>query len=337
MAYYIQIRNKPFGPFNTEQLNEMKDNGKLGRSTLISENKIDWVIAESFEFLFPPQQQPTQQIHTTTQSSPTFTTPATSPTSEPSSWFYSYDGVEGYGPVTTSAIIQMIKSGTLRAESVAWQDGQFAQNISKIPQFSELFGTSQISATKNQNEIFPSKSDLFCSACGCSLVPSSNVCPSCGRSVGSLRQNFAGNSSGIKTDSTGIGYADVLKKYADFSGRARRREYWNFTICNLLIIPLLLGSIGIITIFIMTAFEATIGMKFIVAYFLLAVYLIYNILILLPSIAVCVRRLHDMGNSGWMILIPLIPVIGSIILIVFLVLDSQPGNNQYGENPKYIP
>ncbi|MDR1053282.1 MAG: DUF805 domain-containing protein [Planctomycetaceae bacterium] len=296
MAYYIQIRNKPFGPFNTEQLNEMKDNGKLGRSTMISENKIDWITAESIDFLFPAQQQPAQQP----QISPTPITPATPSILEPSEWYYSNNGVDGYGPVAVSEIVRLIKSGTLRADSVAWQDGQFAQNLNELPQFSELFNSTY------------------------------------GLDVGSRKQNFTGNSHAVKTDFAGTGYADVLKKYADFSGRARRREFWNFTICNLMIFPLLLISIGIITIFIMTAFDATTAMKFIVAYCLAAVFLIYNVLILLPSIAVCVRRLHDTGNSGWMILIQLIPFIGAIILIVFLVQDSQPGNNQYGENPKYI-
>ena len=65
-------------------------------------------------------------------------------------------------------------------------------------------------------------------------------------------------------------------------------------------------------------------------------YGIYLLAIILPSLAVAVRRLHDIGKSGWMILISLIPLIGGIWLLVLLVTDSNPGNNQYGPNPKEI-
>ena len=62
--------------------------------------------------------------------------------------------------------------------------------------------------------------------------------------------------------------------------------------------------------------------------------LIYALALLIPSIAVSVRRLHDIGKSGWFILIALIPAIGAIILLIFMVTDSNPGDNQYGPNPK---
>lgn len=62
--------------------------------------------------------------------------------------------------------------------------------------------------------------------------------------------------------------------------------------------------------------------------------LIYQLAVLVPSIAVSVRRMHDIGKSGWMLLVGLIPVIGVLILLYFTVLDSQPGNNEYGPNPK---
>ena len=63
---------------------------------------------------------------------------------------------------------------------------------------------------------------------------------------------------------------------------------------------------------------------------------LYSLAILIPSIAVVVRRLHDTGRSGWWLLIGLIPVLGSIVLIVFFVLDSEPGENAYGANPKAL-
>ena len=111
-------------------------------------------------------------------------------------------------------------------------------------------------------------------------------------------------------------YLDILKnKYATFSGRARRKEYWMFFLINLLIAM----AIGIV--------EAMIGLGGILG-------LLYALAMLIPGIAVSVRRLHDTGRSGWWLLIGFIPFIGWIVVLVFMVLDSQPGDNQYGPNPK---
>jgi uncharacterized membrane protein YhaH (DUF805 family) len=65
-------------------------------------------------------------------------------------------------------------------------------------------------------------------------------------------------------------------------------------------------------------------------------YFLYVLAILIPGLAVAVRRLHDVGKSGWMILISLIPLIGAIWLLVLMVTDSNPGENQYGPNPKEV-
>jgi uncharacterized membrane protein YhaH (DUF805 family)/predicted RNA-binding Zn-ribbon protein involved in translation (DUF1610 family) len=318
MAYYIQIRNKAFGPFNTEQLSEMKFNGKISRTTLISENKIDWVNAENLEFLFTVAAKNDQQVSVTTNASSALSTVTWTP--EPVNWFYSLDGKDGYGPVTVSAIIQMINSGTLHPDSVAWQEGQFAKKLIELPQFSKQFNNTL------QNKNTSGTVDSVCSSCGSQFVPSSNFCPNCGTSR-------IPNSDSI--NSTGIGYADVLKKYADFNDRARRSEYWRFTVYNQIILPLVLISLGIILIFVLTAFgvrrEVNIGVVIVLS----AVYLLYNLLIFLPSLAVCVRRLHDTGNSGWMILMMLIPIVGFIILFILLIQDSQPATNKYGINPKF--
>ena len=107
-------------------------------------------------------------------------------------------------------------------------------------------------------------------------------------------------------------YIEVLKKYAVFSGRARRAEYWYFYLFNFLIgFVLALISEGILA-----------G--------------IYSLGTLIPGLAVSVRRLHDTNRSGWWLLIGLIPFIGNIILIYFLAQDSQPGENKYGSNPKEL-
>jgi uncharacterized membrane protein YhaH (DUF805 family) len=113
-----------------------------------------------------------------------------------------------------------------------------------------------------------------------------------------------------------------MKKYGDLSGRARRKEYWMFHLFNVIftIAVVILASIfG-------TASEEDLGLRVIYGLFALA--------IILPTLSATVRRLHDVGKSGWWILISIIPLIGDIWLFVLMVTDSQPGDNQYGPNPK---
>lgn len=116
-------------------------------------------------------------------------------------------------------------------------------------------------------------------------------------------------------------YLAALKKYADFSGRARRKEYWFFALFNFLITLALIFvdvSIGGLSP------EAGLGMFS----------GLYSLGVLIPSIAVTVRRLHDSDKTGWWILIGLIPLIGAIVMLVFMVIDGTPGNNSYGSDPK---
>ena len=113
----------------------------------------------------------------------------------------------------------------------------------------------------------------------------------------------------------------LTKKYACFSGRARRQEYWLFALFNF-IAGIIIGVIAgvLVSVTNVTAF-AYLGS-------------IYNLAVLIPGLAVLFRRLHDTGRSGWWWLLAFIPFIGWIVLIVFCCLDSQPGENQYGPNPK---
>jgi len=117
-------------------------------------------------------------------------------------------------------------------------------------------------------------------------------------------------------------YFKVLKQYADFSGRARRKEYWMFVLFNAII------SIGI-----MTTIAGILSVLRIVAGI---IFILYVFAVFMPALAVMVRRLHDVGKSGWMLLITLIPLVGTVWLLVLLATDSEPGNNQYGANPKGI-
>jgi uncharacterized membrane protein YhaH (DUF805 family) len=109
-------------------------------------------------------------------------------------------------------------------------------------------------------------------------------------------------------------YIEVWKKYAVFAGRARRREYWIFTLINL-VVSVLLAFV-----------DAILGT--------MLIGLIYALAVLLPSIAVTVRRLHDTGRSGWWALIVLLPVLGVIVILVMMCFDSQSGDNAWGPNPK---
>jgi len=113
-------------------------------------------------------------------------------------------------------------------------------------------------------------------------------------------------------------YVTVLKNYAVFSGRARRAEYWYFVLFNIIINILL------------AIFSNVIGDNIGI------LGLLYALAVLIPAIAVGVRRLHDTNRSGWWLLISLIPLIGAIVIIVLMALDSHPGENQYGANPKGI-
>ena len=110
-------------------------------------------------------------------------------------------------------------------------------------------------------------------------------------------------------------YLTCLKEhYADFKGRVRRKEYWMFVLFNVIVSMVLTILGGLIKC-------SWIGS-------------LYSLAVLVPILAVSVRRLHDTGRSGWWILISLIPVVGAIWLIVLLCLDSQPEANEWGENPK---
>lgn len=109
-------------------------------------------------------------------------------------------------------------------------------------------------------------------------------------------------------------YLDVLRKYADFSGRARRKEYWMFTLVNFIIMVAL------------TVIEGALGGPGIIA-------MLYSLAVLIPTIAVAVRRLHDTGRSGWWLLLTLIPIAGLIVLI-FLIFAGEGAENDYGINPK---
>ena len=120
-------------------------------------------------------------------------------------------------------------------------------------------------------------------------------------------------------------YVKALQNYANFSGRARRSEYWYFALFNLFAII----STAILDRLFGTTFDMGFGPS---PYGYITI--LYYFFIFIPSLAVLVRRLHDVGKSGWFILISLIPLIGAIWLLVLTFTDSDTGDNAYGPNPK---
>lgn len=109
----------------------------------------------------------------------------------------------------------------------------------------------------------------------------------------------------------------VLRKYAQFDGRAHRTEYWNFFLFNVLI------YLGISVV------EALVGLGGLVSG-------LYGLAVLVPGIAAAVRRLHDTGRAGWWVLLALVPLVGAIALLVLLAQEGEPGANAYGEGPSRV-
>lgn len=115
-------------------------------------------------------------------------------------------------------------------------------------------------------------------------------------------------------------YFKVLRNYVNFEGRARRKEFWYYTLCSFLIAVIL-----VIIDKQMGTFNQQTGMGLLGQ--------IYGVAVFLPALAVCVRRLHDIGKSGWMVLINLIPFIGFLIFIYLAARQGDEGANEYGPDP----
>ena len=112
-------------------------------------------------------------------------------------------------------------------------------------------------------------------------------------------------------------YLKAFKNYATFDGRSRRKEFWMFFLFNV-IFSFVLGFV-----------DGLIFNRQVLS-------LIYSVAIIIPSIAVLVRRYHDIGKSGWYYFILLIPIIGFVLWLIWMCTDSTPGPNQYGPNPKGV-
>lgn len=116
-------------------------------------------------------------------------------------------------------------------------------------------------------------------------------------------------------------YIKAIKQYADFKGRARRAEFWYFTLFNMIfgILAIILDNLSGLTIP-----GEIYGM----------IYFIYVLATFIPSLALTIRRLHDVGKSGWFYLIGFIPLIGAIWLFILFLREGEAGVNKWGVNPK---
>lgn len=132
-------------------------------------------------------------------------------------------------------------------------------------------------------------------------------------------------------------YLKVLGQYADFHGRARRREFWMFVLVTVIVAVVL----GLVDVALGT--DDAIGVRnrsgifggpFVFPSSSGLISGIYVLLTFLPSLAVLVRRLHDRDHTGWWVLVLLVPVIGFVVLLAFTALDGDRGTNRHGADPK---
>jgi len=156
----------------------------------------------------------------------------------------------------------------------------------------------------------------YCANCGTEISRGAGFCASCGARVGSTSGNPASGSATGEGNPFELYYIGIFRKYAVFSGRARRKEYWMFYLFNFLV-SFILGFIdGFYHGYSGTSMQG-IGV----------LNLIYSLIAFLPSVGVSIRRMHDVNKSGWFILVP-------IYNLILLLTDGTRGDNRFGSDPK---
>ncbi len=125
-----------------------------------------------------------------------------------------------------------------------------------------------------------------------------------------------------------------IRKYADFSGRARRKEFWLFALLMFLIEVVIMALLSAVGGSPMMLVDPALAPAAGASGTVLMIYGLVLLALLIPSLAVAVRRLHDTNRRGWWILIGLIPLIGALVLFIFYLLDGTPGPNRFGPDPK---
>ncbi|WP_343613102.1 DUF805 domain-containing protein [Novosphingobium sp.] len=117
------------------------------------------------------------------------------------------------------------------------------------------------------------------------------------------------------------------KRYFDFAGRSQRKEYWMFVLLGVIVQLVLDGGLG-------GSYSVLLGFRSTPNFAATALSGLFGLVSIIPSLAVGIRRLHDTDRSGWWLLIGLIPLVGTLILLYFVVSDGTPGPNRFGEDPK---
>jgi uncharacterized membrane protein YhaH (DUF805 family) len=123
-----------------------------------------------------------------------------------------------------------------------------------------------------------------------------------------------------------------LRRYADFSGRSRRMEYWMFYLFTMLLSLAAVAVVGAIALLLYAAGASETAMATVIWPIVILLWLA-SLALIVPSLAVAVRRFHDQDKSGWMILVSLIPLVGGIIFLVFMCLEGTRGPNRFGPDP----
>lgn len=178
---------------------------------------------------------------------------------------------------------------------------------------------------------------MFCSKCGTQIFQQAQFCSGCGISIGASQSapqspgpyvyvpnqpNYTGVNRAVSPISFGDAISSFFRNYANFNGRARRSEYWFAT--------LLVSGVSMF-LFILDEVNSSYYQEFT---FFTMLYVFWVLGTFLPSLAISVRRLHDVGRFGTYIWMALIPLAGAIILLIEFVKDSQPGANQFGPSKK---
>lgn len=234
-------------------------------------------------------------------------------------WYYAA-GSEQRGPLNDADMVAMVREGVIRPETMIWQQGmtdwQPAQEV--LPP--NLIPASWASQAPPMPAAPVAEGGSISQA---GQAMGQNLGQALGRNLGKVGLDFSAGHSGSGEYHHPTDFVDVAKtvlnRYVQFSGRARRSEFWFWT--------LFVWVVFVVGFGLAAAIGAVLGQ--IVAGFLSLLVSLVALAIMLPSLAVSVRRLHDTGRSAWWLLIMIVPL-GSLVLLVFYTLPGKPEDNQFG-------
>ena len=334
--YYYKNRGQTLGPFDLGQIQQRAKRAQISNRSEISTDGFSWQPAKNFPEIFAGS----------TAAPPSAATPATAEAvavvEEAAEWYYMLNG-EQQGPVTESQLQQMIGLGNVKDTDHVWKDGMIDwQEIRNVPDLSVQQANApqpMMQQPMMQQPMMPQNAagvgqQVFCTNCGASIPQQAAVCVHCG--VPNKATSVASNAFSVGPVAPGelrwyqwLPNA-VKTRYADFKGRARRKEYWFFQLNYALIY---IGGFVALA-FIEGALTEGTGFNGTGEPVVAPIFLgLFSIGLLVPQLAVNVRRLHDTGKSGWWLLISLVPF-GALVLLVFYCQEGESGPNQYGPNPK---